>query len=212
MNVPYSGTVLKVGSRGDPVYACKRAMHKAGQLDRIGYRRFYGPRFAGAVEAFQTANNLTPDGRIGRQTLQALEPFFDNYGYLLYTGRYPGVPALQLPETFVPTHQTGGLDGFPAIDCFAVGGTDVLAPENVSLVWPHFIPWDQTAHVGGWTCYLQAETGNATYFVTHFNDLAKRGFYAKGMKLGTVAAVPHQWWPSHIHEGKHKGRYQPPQS
>lgn len=212
MRVPYSGTVLHVGSRGDPVYACKRAMNKAGYLDRLGPHGLYGPRFAGAVEQFQSANNLTPDGRIGRQTLQALEPFFDNYGYLLYTGRYPGVPGMQLPETFVPTHATAGLDNFPAIDCFAVAGTDVLAPENVTLVWPHFKPWDQSLAIGGWTCYLQAETGDATYFDTHFSELVPRGFYSQGQKIGTVAAVPHQWWPSHIHHAKHKGRYQPPQS
>src|SRR5438309_10700608 len=128
MQVPYSGIALTVGSRGDPVYAAKRAMQKTGFFDRLGPHRIYGPRFASAVALFQAANNLAPDGKIGRQTLQTLAPFFDNYGYLLYTGRYPGMPTLQLPETFVPTHQTAGLPDFPAIDMFAVDGTDVLAP------------------------------------------------------------------------------------
>ena len=115
---------------------------------------------------------------------------------------------LQLPENFKATHQTAGLPGFPAIDVFGPAGSFVLAPEDGRLVWPHFIPWDQRERVGGWTCYFQGESGN-TYFLTHFGALRPRSEYAQGGVIGTVGRVPHSWWHSHIHEGKHHGLYKP---
>ncbi len=111
---------------------------------------------------------------------------------------------------FVPTHDTGGLPNFPAIDLFADPGTQVLAPEDCTLVWPHMIEWDKTRRVGGMTCYLQGARN--TYFLTHFGMLNVSGGYAEGDVLGTVAAVPHGWWESHIHEGLHKGRFNPLQT
>lgn len=116
---------------------------------------------------------------------------------------------VQLPEHFTPTHPTGGLPGFPAIDVFAPGGSFVLAPEPGRIVWPHLIPWDGLARVGGWTCYFQGESGD-TYFLTHFGKLRGRGKYRSRDVIGTVAHVPHGWWHPHIHEGKHEGRYKPP--
>ena len=115
---------------------------------------------------------------------------------------------LHIPQTFKPTHQTGGLPGFPAVDVFGPAGAFVTAPEEGELVWPHLIPWDQTRRVGGWTCYYQGASGD-TYFLTHFSSLRDRGTYHKGGVIGIVAAVPHSWWPTHIHEGKHKGRFTP---
>jgi hypothetical protein len=87
----------------------------------------------------------------------------------------------------------------------------VTAPEDGSIEWPHFIAWDQTQRVGGWTCYFQGISGN-TYFLTHFGELRERGKYHKGGVLGIVGNVPHGWWATHIHEGKHIGRYDPPHS
>lgn len=121
------------------------------------------------------------------------------------------VPVLHLPATFKATHDTGGLPGFPAIDIFAEPGTGVLPPERGKLVWPHRIPWNKTARVGGLTCYWQGASGN-TYFLTHFDSLLAAGSYGPNTEIGTVAKVPNDWWPSHIHEGKHKGRYNPIQT
>jgi len=118
---------------------------------------------------------------------------------------------LHLPESFHPTHPTAGLPGFPAIDVRGPAGAYVTAPEEGELVWPHLIPWDIQKRVGGWTCYYQGDSGD-TYFLTHFASLRDRGRYHKGGVLGIVAAVPQNAWPSHIHEGKHTGRYNPPHS
>ncbi len=117
-------------------------------------------------------------------------------------------PWIRLPKTFVPTHQTGGLPGFPAIDVFAKPGTLVFPPEGGDLVYRHFIPWNEQARVGGWTVYLQGKSGN-TYFITHMASMRTRPRIQLWHQLGRLAEVPEEWWPSHVHLGKHKGRYDP---
>jgi hypothetical protein len=115
---------------------------------------------------------------------------------------------IRLPKNFTPTHQTGGLPGFPAIDVFAREGTTVYPPEGGVIVYKHFIPWNHVARVGGWTCYLQGNSGD-TYFLTHFALCRREGRVHLWQAIGFVGAVPDGWWPSHIHEGKHKGVYTP---
>ncbi len=106
-----------------------------------------------------------------------------------------------------PTHQTGGLPGFPARDLFAPGGTRVQVPETCELVYRHFIEWDAKKRVGGWTCYLHGQSKN-TSFVTHFETLAPEGTYAAGEIIGKVAKVPNKMWAPHIHDGIHTGHYE----
>jgi hypothetical protein len=121
---------------------------------------------------------------------------------------------LHLPDHFAPTHQTGGLPNFPAIDVFGPAGAYVTAPEDCRLVWPHLIPWNLQQRVGGWTCYLACDEGTPRehwYFVTHFRSLRDRGRYHKGGVLGIVDAVPRGAWQPHIHEGKHAGKFTPAQ-
>lgn len=210
-SVPYTPPPVKLGSTGDKVFAIKRALVKSGDLSRVGgLKRFMGERAVGAVKRFQKAHGLTADGQVGAKTLAELDAFFDEYGYYLYTGRFPGVPPVEILRQFTKTHDTAGLPNFPAIDLFAPPGTIVVAQEDVVLEWPHFISWDQRKHVGGWTCYLQVGR-KRTYYVTHFAQVQPRGLYAAGEKLGTVGEVPHNWWPSHIHEGLHQGHYELPQ-
>lgn len=117
--------------------------------------------------------------------------------------------ALQLPATFRRTHDTAGLPGFPAIDCFADAGTDVHPPEDGELVYPHPLPWNLERRSGGWTCYYHGASGD-TYFLTHFGRLVQAGHYRKTDVIGAVGKVPRDAWPAHIHEGKHRGRYNPP--
>lgn len=118
-------------------------------------------------------------------------------------------PRLRLPAVFRPTHDTGGLPGFRAIDCFADAGTPVMPPCAGTLVWPHRIPWDLSKRVGGLTCYWQADDHPVTYFLTHFGTLAERGHYRVTDVIGTVAPVPQRLWSPHIHEGRHAGVYVP---
>lgn len=121
-----------------------------------------------------------------------------------HTSPSPIANAIQLPTTFVPTHQTGGLPGYPAIDVFGKSGVGVRAPSDGVVRYVHMIDWNSTARVGGWTMYL--DTPQGTYFLTHFGQVFVRdGVQIKrGQALGTIAAVPHGWWASHIHEGFHR--------
>lgn len=108
---------------------------------------------------------------------------------------------IRLPRKFKPTHETGGLPGFPAIDVFAEAGTLVMPPEGGVIRREHFIPWDQKKRVGGWTVYLYGDSG-AVYFLTHFATTRRDGRVRLWQSIGRVGAVPHGWWPAHIHEGK----------
>jgi hypothetical protein len=113
---------------------------------------------------------------------------------------------MDLPATFRPTHDTGGLPGFPAIDNFAPAGTQVGAPGEGTLYYKHMIGWDQRQRIGGLTGYYKTKLG--TYFLTHFGSLVGSGTHLRnGQVMGTVANVPHGWWAPHIHEGLHSGPY-----
>ncbi len=111
-------------------------------------------------------------------------------------------PWIRLPRNFVPTHETGGLPGYPAIDVFAKPGTLIFPPERGTLVNRHFIQWSESARVGGLTVYLHGASG-AIYFLTHFWTMRDRPRIQLWHPLGRVAAVPHNAWAPHIHEGKH---------
>jgi hypothetical protein len=115
---------------------------------------------------------------------------------------------IRLPKNFTPTHDTAGLPNFPAIDVFAAPGTLVMPPESGVLVYKHYIPWNTAKRVGGWTVYLQGNSGN-TYFLTHFGNVRREGRVYRFQSLGRVGYVPAQAWAPHIHEGKHHGRYNP---
>jgi hypothetical protein len=117
-------------------------------------------------------------------------------------------PRIRLPRVFTPTHDTAGLPNFPAIDVFAAPGTLVMPPEGGTIVFKHYIPWDRVKRVGGWTIYLQGNSGN-TYFLTHFGNARRNGRVYRFQSIGRVGEVPGNWWPAHIHEGKHTGIYKP---
>lgn len=116
---------------------------------------------------------------------------------------------LQLPASFKATHETAGLPGFPAIDCFAKAGTPVLAPAagKVSKLSGHD---PKTGGIPGgaygWSLYITTST--AVYFATHFGTRSvKLGQTVKrGDRLGTVCDAAVARMPSsssHIHLGKH---------
>lgn len=108
---------------------------------------------------------------------------------------------LQLPRRFTPTHDTGGLPGYPAIDVFADPGTRVLSPANGVV---RRISGQEGGPGGGGpyghSLYIKADDG-ADYFLTHFGDLVVRvgQRIKRGMVLGTVADYPDR--ADHIHQG-----------
>lgn len=117
---------------------------------------------------------------------------------------------LQLPAAFKPTHQTSGLAGFPALDCFAPGGTKVCAPVTGKVVKLSGHAPTPSAKPGGpygWSIYLQRRDGR-TYYLTHFGTrsaIVRLGAcIGAGETIGTVADYAKATGgktPSHIHEG-----------
>ena len=116
---------------------------------------------------------------------------------------------LQLPATFKPTHNTSGLPGYPAVDCFAPGGTVVLAPcAGTIRRFSGHAPTPVATPGGpyGWSIYLRRPNGD-DYYLTHFGtrSVVVGQKVTRGQRLGTVAnysKATHGVTPSHIHEGR----------
>ncbi len=203
--IPFGRTLTAGSSPGRDVQGVKRALGRASGTHDPGLgTKVYGAAAVLSVRRFQRTAGLFPDGIYGPKTHANLSPSFDAYAYLLYTGHPPpSTVKLQLPDRFHPTHDTGGLPGFPAIDMFAEPGTRVLAPEDGELERSHFLEWSLAKRVGGWTTYLVAP--HAVYFLTHFGEVLPSGSRVRqGQDIGSVGVVPHSWWNSHVHEGKHE--------
>ncbi len=203
--IPFGRTLTPRVEPGRDVQGVKRALARAGGTnDPALGSQTYGPSAVLAVRKFQRTAGLSPDGIYGHLTHGALTPSFDDYAYFLYTGHPPpSTETLQLPDTFHPTHDTSGLPGYPAIDMFAAAGTRVLAPEAGELQDVHFKTWSLSKRIGGWTVYLAAP--HASYYLTHFGEVLPSGTrVVQGQDIGSVGVVPHDWWASHIHEGKHQ--------
>lgn len=114
---------------------------------------------------------------------------------------------IHLPKTFKPTHPTGGLPGYPAIDVFGRPGELVGAPEagrvrRISGKSPSKGGIPGAAY--GWSFYLDAPSGD--YYLTHFATLrVKVGDVVKrGQVVGTIcdSKVSGKPGTSHIHMGK----------
>jgi murein DD-endopeptidase MepM/ murein hydrolase activator NlpD len=205
MTVPFGRTLTAGSSPGRDVQGVKRALGRAAGTNDPGLgTQTYGAAAVMAVRKFQREAGLFPDGIYGPLTHARLSSSFDLYAYWLYTGHAPpSVETLQLPDRYHPTHDTSGLNGYPAIDMFASPGTRVLAPEDGELDRSHFLAWSLAKRVGGWTTYLAAPS--AVYFLTHLGEVLPSGSRVRrGQDIGSVGVVPHDWWPSHIHEGKHE--------
>ena len=122
----------------------------------------------------------------------------------------PTPGAMVLPERFTPTHQTGGLPGYPAIDVFAHAGTIVGAPTSGTITRLSGHPVTPIATPGGpygLSCYLTRHDGGI-YFLTHFSLLRVHvgQKVVRGTPLGAVADYTRATGgvtPSHIHEGLH---------
>jgi hypothetical protein len=213
---------LRLGSRGKDVCAMKRGLARSGHGTLAGsFNPLMGPFAVQHLKNFQHKHALGPTGAYDAATHAKLIQFFDQLAIKLYKDAewepkgeggattHTGDGGLQLPSTFVPTHETAGLPGFPATDQFAAPGTTVLAPED-GVVDRH--SGHDPALGGkpggpyGWSIYITAASGR--YYLTHFGSRQTNvgDHLKKGQAIGTVcdSAVSGKAGTSHIHEGKSK--------
>jgi hypothetical protein len=119
-----------------------------------------------------------------------------------------GLVTVQLPSTFSPTHETGGLPGYPAIDVFG----DPLDEVAVTFYgWVRRIsgrPPSQGGRPGGsygWSVYLLNRVNGWERFVTHLHVLyvTVGDNVAPGDCIGRIAdsAVSGKPGTSHAHLG-----------
>jgi len=205
------GRQIGLNYRGPDCLAMKRALARAGFGPKklAGLTRVFGPYAVKELERFQADQGIAADGVYGALTHARLSQFFDSRAWHLYAEVHPA-GQIQLPAVFTSTHETSGLDGYPAVDVFAPGGTIALAPAagEIHKLSGHE-PTASTTPGGpyGWSIYLRDASGN-DYFLTHFgtrlvtlNEVVKYG-----QPLGTVSdytRATNGVTPSHIHEGKH---------
>ena len=202
--VPF-GRNLELGDIGPDVRAMKRALARAGFGPKklAGISPIFGPFAVRNLKAFQATNgSLDQDGIYGPHTHWVLSPSFDQFAWVLYAKRLANT--VQLPASFVATHQTGGLSGYPAVDVFADAGTIALSPADGTVTRTSGRKPGATAKPGGpygYSVYV------GPYFLTHFGSLhVGTGDVVKvGQTLGTIADYTKATkgiTPSHIHIGK----------
>jgi murein DD-endopeptidase MepM/ murein hydrolase activator NlpD len=211
--------LLKLGARGRDVRAVKRGLARAGH-GRLAasVNPLMDPFAVRHLKDFQHKVGLSPDGVYGENSHRALIQWFDKYAQQLYEQaggevwepKEPGPPpagSVPLPKEFVPTHQTAGLPGYPAVDVFGRPGATVLAPEDGVVARFSGRDPSQGGQPGGpygWSIYVDAPSGR--YFMTHFGSrsVAVGQRVKQGEPLGTVcdSAVSGKPGTSHIHMGK----------
>lgn len=213
--------VLKLGATGKDVRAMKRGLARAGHGTlAMSANPLMGPFAVRHLKNFQFRQGLKDDGEYGKLTHAKLIQWFDKFARSLYeqagkelwspVATASGPPAkgsLQLPANFVPSHETAGLPGFPALDVFAAPNTTVLAPadgvvDRLSGRDPKL--GGSPGGPYGWSIYLTTASGR--FYMTHFGSrnvtLGQR--VSQGDTIGTVcdSAVSGKPNTSHIHHGK----------
>jgi hypothetical protein len=200
------------------IVAVKRAVSRAGYWPWQDFDDSYSQRFADdGVAGFQYVAGIDPTGNYGQATHEALrttnrkgsatEWAFDPVSIRLMEQAAAGPPAPQLPALGavcvggVPvlnqdlTHETSGLDRFPAFDdCFGAGRT-CIAPEGMVVT-----------RVGssrpGASIHCDGASGIRWWFghlVSAPDDLVGRRF-AKGERFGTTCVNQVGGGP-HLHVG-----------
>jgi murein DD-endopeptidase MepM/ murein hydrolase activator NlpD len=213
--------ILKLGARGKDVRAMKRGLARAGHGTlAMSANPLMGPFAVRHLKSFQFRQALEMDGEYGKATHAKLIQWFDKYARQLYEQAGDEVwnpvaadagPAakgsVQLPRDFVPTHQTAGLEGYPALDVFAQPNTTVLAPadgivDRLSGRDPKL--GGSAGGPYGWSIYLT--TGAGRFYMTHFatRNVTVGQRVAQGEPIGTVcdSAVSGKPNTSHIHHAK----------
>jgi hypothetical protein len=111
------------------------------------------------------------------------------------TPRTLGRAGVAIPTHFTPTHPTGNLPGFPAVDIMAKPGTPILAPEDGSItrVSGHEPseppPLGQGGPWGLSLYYVGHQTGN-TYYMTHLVKVGSPGRTRRATSSGSSATTP----------------------
>lgn len=114
----------------------------------------------------------------------------------------------------IPTHDTKGLPGFPAVDIMAPGGTTIVAPESGTIyaVSGHNLREGVSdGDIFGLSEYLQGVSGKRYYF-THLERVADPAWHGDGYSsrminvvagqpIGSIAHWPGNEGRSHLHFG-----------
>ena len=118
---------------------------------------------------------------------------------------------VKIPRTFVPTHETAGLPGFPAVDLFATPGTEAVLGfaglvTRVSGHNPADPPPLGQGGPWGLSAYVLSDRGDV-YYCTHLSKVARPGTrIPAGGEVGVIGDYPgNAPGADHVHVGHHRG-------
>lgn len=173
-------------------------------------RRRYGPALEQLVIRVQDDMAIPKTGVVDNRMLALLNKDFaagrDRYSDWLikkYAALHPArqVPALGpiyrggrslLLQDL--THETSGIDGYPAFDDGWRAGLAVIAPERLTVT-------QQSGSQGGDAFYARGDS-TIEYWVGHLTRSPATGtVFAKGATMSQIAAIPPSQGGPHVHTG-----------
>jgi hypothetical protein len=123
--------LIELGMQGKDVKACKRAAARAGFPKELlaGITDTYTQDDFDNIEQFQQAKNLTVDGKIGQETLDALGPSMDALALSWYDSFAPAVYVNPLRDA----HDLVPLRTDQGVDYMAKRGSAILAMGRATI-------------------------------------------------------------------------------
>lgn len=193
---------LKLGSTGPAVEAAKIGVNRWRRVHRLpagNTTRVFGIFFRGWVKEFQKAYEIAQTGVIGPATWEDLLPFIPAADKARLLPQTPPPPSWRNVGPIVAgdtsvldhscTHDTDGLDLYPAFDTAFGSGRKIVAPEDIEAT--------RSSHSHpGFAFYATGKSG-LRYWFGHLDRTHERGErFKKGQTVGytvptTIGGGPH---------------------
>lgn len=184
----------------------QRALNKAPSQTVIAVTSKYDETTRRRVRAFRVAHSILAGDSFTQPVLDHLWPYFDAYGRMRYRLYRPPAPPPPVPVLgpivsggqailmMRLTHDTDGIEGYPAFDDGWIAGRHVIAPEDITVT-------EQSGAQGGDAFYCRGSSG-MRYWVGHvFVSPSTGRKFARGQTMATLANLPSYQGGPHVHLG-----------
>jgi putative peptidoglycan binding protein len=168
-----------------------------------GYTQTFGQAMEDAVNVIQRSEGIEATGNIGKATWEVIWKYLDAYRRWQYRRWSPPIPVPNLGPIVLDgkaildmrlTHNTDGIEGYPAFDDGWIVGRHVIAPEALSIT-------EQSGAQGGDAFYARGDSG-MRYWVGHILVAPTTGrAFTRGETMATIADIPSWQGGPHVHLG-----------
>lgn len=184
----------------------QRALNKAPSQTVIAVTSVYDETTQRRMRSFRAAQSLLAGSHFDQPALDKLWPWFDAYGRMRYRLYQPPPPKPTVPVlgpivaggssvlNMKLTHNTDGIEGYPAFDDGWIAGRHVIAPEKLLVM-------EQSGAQGGDAFYARGTSG-MRYWVGHVLSAPSTGRgFERGETMATLANLPSYQGGPHVHLG-----------